>query len=93
MNINAGNKFRHESLQDRETIADLLASLQQGLSKGELTFSDENNAITLKPEGLLSLVIKASGGSELNVLEVRIAWQSGTSKKMNKSLTVTADQS
>ena len=89
---NASNEFRHESLQDTETIAELLASLQRGLSKGELTFSDEDNAITLKPEGLLNLVIKASGGSELNVLEVRIAWQSDTSKKMNKTITVTADQ-
>ena len=40
----------------------------------------------------MNLVIKASGGSELNVLEVRIAWQSDTSKKMNKTITVTADQ-
>ena len=89
---NASNKFRHESLQDRETIADLLASLQRGLSKGELTFSDEDNAITLKPEGLLNLVVKAAGGSELNVLELRISWQSDTSKKMNKAIKVTAGE-
>ena len=47
--------FCHESLQDRETIADILSSLQQGLSKGTLKFSDEDNEITLKPSGLLNL--------------------------------------
>lgn len=89
---NAKNEFRHESLQDRETIVDLLSSLQRGLSKGELSFSDEEDAITLKPEGLLNLVIKATRSSELNVLELRISWQSDASKKVNKTIKVTAGQ-
>ena len=85
---NGNNAFRHESLQNRETIADLLSSLQQGLNNGTLKFSDEDNEITLKPSGLLNLVIKASSSSELNVLDVRISWQNDTTKKMKKELKV-----
>lgn len=87
---NENNEFRHESLQDKETIADLLSSLQQGLSKGALKFSDEDNEITLQPSGLLNVVIKASSGSELNVVDVRISWQCDQSNKLKKALKVTA---
>ncbi len=83
---NDEKKFRHESLQDRETIADLLSSLQQGLSQGVLKFSDEDNAITMKPSGLLNLAIKASNNAELNVLDVRISWQASGSKKTKKAI-------
>ena len=88
---NDNNDFRHESLQDRETIVDILSSLQQGLSKGTLKFSDEDNEITLKPSGLLNLKIKASGSNELNVLDLRISWQSNKPNKMKKELKISSD--
>jgi amphi-Trp domain-containing protein len=84
--------FRHESLQDGDTIADLLLSLQQGMSKGTLSFSDADNSITLKPSGLLNLTIKASDNDGLNVLDVRIAWQSEKADKVNKKLRVSSDE-
>jgi len=87
---NDNNEFCHESLQDRETIVDLLSTLQQGLNKGTLKFSDENNEITLKPSGLLSLTIKASSSSELNVLDVRISWQTNKPNKLIKELKISA---
>lgn len=89
---NDNNDFRHESLQDKETIIHLLASLQQGLSDGTLSFSDEDNKITLKPSGLLNLKIKASGNSELNVLDIRISWQSHKDGKLNKKLRVSSGE-
>jgi len=89
---NDDNEFRHESLQDRDTIVNLLSSLQQGLSRGTLSFSDEDNQITLKPSGLLNLTIKASGSNELNVLDVRISWQENKADKRNKKLRVSAEE-
>jgi amphi-Trp domain-containing protein len=88
---NVTNDFRHQSLQDKDTIVDLLASLQQGLKKGTLKFSDEDNAIALKPSGLLNLTIEASSNSELNVLDVRITWQGNQPKKMKKELRILTD--
>ena len=88
---NGNNDFRHESLQDKDTIADLLSSLQQGLGKGVLQFSDEDNEITLKPSGLLNLTIKASSNGELNVLDLRISWQDDKTNKFRKELKVSSD--
>jgi len=85
---NGDNSFCHESLQDRETIVDILSSLQQGLSNGTLKFSDEDNEITLKPSGLLNLTVKASSDSGLNVLDVRISWSSKKPKKLKKELRI-----
>jgi len=89
---NDNNDFRHESLQDRETIVELLSSLQQGLSKGTLSFSDEDNEITLKPSALLNLTINASASNELNVLDVRISWQNNDADKLRKKLRVCSDE-
>ncbi len=88
---NGNNKFRHESLQDGETIAALMQSLQQGLSKGKLTFGDTDNEITLKPSGLLNLVIEASEGGEINAIDVRISWQGDGSGKLKKELRISTD--
>ena len=88
---NISNEFRHRSLQDGDTIADLLASLQQGLKKGTLKFSDEDNAITLKPSGLLNLTIEASSSKELNAVNLRISWQGGQPGKKKKGLSISTD--
>ena len=84
--------FRHESFQDSNTIVDLISSLQQGLSKGQLTFSDEDNTITLEPTGLLYLTIEACADSELNVLDIRITWQENRSERLNKPFSVSTDE-
>jgi amphi-Trp domain-containing protein len=88
---NGDNSFCHESLQDRETIADILSSLQQGLNNGTLKFSDEDNEITLKPSGLLKLTVKASSDSDHNVLDLRVSWTSKKPKKLKKELKISVD--
>ena len=85
---NDDKDFNHESLQDRDTIVQLLSSLQRGLRKGTVRFSDEDNEIVLKPSGLLSLAIKASSSAELNVIDLRISWQKDRSSKLKKELKV-----
>ena len=83
--------FRHESLQDKDTIADLILSLQKGLSSGTLKFDDADGAITLKPAGLLNLVIEASSSSEINVLDVRISWQGSRPGKLKKDISISSE--
>jgi len=88
---NGNNAFRHQSLQDSESIVKLLSSLQKGLSNGTLKFSDESNAITLKPAGLLNLTVEASSDSGLNVLDVRISWSSNKPNKLKKELKISVE--
>lgn len=88
---NGNNTFRHQSLQDSETIAEILSSLQRGLSNGTLKFSDEKNEITLKPSGLLNLTVKASSDSGFNVLDVRVSWSSNKPNKLKKELKISVE--
>lgn len=88
---NDNNSFCHESLQDSETIADILSSMQQGLASGTLKFSDEDNEIMLKPSGLLNITIKASSESGHNTLDMRISWSSKKPKKLKKELKISVD--
>ena len=88
---NGKNAFCHESLQDRETIVDILSSLQQGMKNGTLEFSDETGEIRLKPSGLLNLTVKASSDSGHNVLDLRISWSGKKPNKLKKELKISVD--
>ncbi len=80
--------FRHESLQDVETIQDMLNAISKGLSNGKLQFSDEEGSITLHPEGLLNLKLTASEDELRRRLDLRISWQVESDTKKNKNLKI-----
>jgi amphi-Trp domain-containing protein len=69
------NSFRHESLQDRETIEKLLKSITRGLGKGEMSFSDDEGEIALHPDGLLNLKVTASKEEGRERFTLRVTWQ------------------
>ena len=85
------NSFRHESLQDSATIRALLKSVTEGIAKGKLTFSDEDDEIVMKPQGLLNLKLTASQEEERQRVNIRISWQVEEKKpKKRKSLSVSS---
>ena len=69
------NSFRHESLQDAKSIAELLKAITKGVGKGKLTFSDEDGEIVMEPEGLLNLKVTATQDESRHRVNVRITWQ------------------
>ncbi len=73
--INDKNTFRHESLQDSESIKKLLSGLLEGLEQGELYFTDEDGEIAMTPAGLLHLKVTASKEDGRNRVNLRITWQ------------------
>lgn len=80
--------FRHESLQDTKTIAELLKSITKGIGKGKLTFRDEEGEIVLEPEGLLDLKVTAEQEEMRHRLNIRITWHPQKKMKSQKPLTV-----
>jgi amphi-Trp domain-containing protein len=82
------DSFRHESLQDAETIRDILDALTKGLTKGKLTFSDDNGEIVLRPSGLLNLKVTASREDSRNRVNLRITWQTEEKAKPKKPLSI-----
>ncbi len=85
------NTFRHDSLQDTKSISKVLDSITEGLAKGKLVFSDEDDKIILNPDGLLELKVTASQEDNRQRVNVRISWQVESKTKNNKkSLTVSS---
>jgi amphi-Trp domain-containing protein len=81
--------FRHQSLQDEKSIQDILQSITSGIAKGKITFSDEDEKIVMRPEGLLDLKVTASQEDNRNRFNIRISWQVDDSReKKKKSLSV-----
>ena len=82
-------RFHYQSLQDSRSIQDILKAVTAGVAKGKLTFSDQDEKIVMKPEGLLELKISATQEGDRNRFNIRISWQtdSGRSDK-KKTLSV-----
>ena len=85
------SNFRHDSLQDKQSIQAILKAISNGLAKGKITFSDEDDSIVMKPEGLLDLKITATQEPAKNRISIRIAWRNKEdAKKKKKKLSVSS---
>ena len=81
--------FRHQSLQDEKSIQDILKAITSGIAKGKITFSDEDEKIVMRPEGLLDLKVTATQEDNRNRFNIRVSWQVDDSReKKKKSLSV-----
>ncbi len=68
--------FRHESLQDRQTIVRYLNALSEGIASGRLVLGTREEEIVLEPEGLLKLDVKARQKSDEAKVTFKISWKS-----------------
>lgn len=86
---NGKRSFRHQSLQDVKSIQGILKAITSGIARGKITFSDEEDKIVMRPEGLLDLKVTALQEDNRNRFNIRISWQheDGTEKK-KKSFSV-----
>jgi len=76
-------RFEHESLQDKDAIICYLKAVIQGFKKGAIEVSDEEDAITLKPEKLANLKIKADQSKNGQSLNIKIQWSSDQSEEFS----------
>jgi amphi-Trp domain-containing protein len=79
------NSFRHESLQNRDSIQQILKALTEGIARGKVTFSDDEDGISMTPDGLLNLKLSASQEDNRNRINLRITWEDKKKKKLKNS--------
>ncbi len=79
------NSFRHESLQDRESIREILEAITRGIARGKVAFSDADDKMVMKPEGLLRLKLTASQEDSSQRINIRISWEVENTKVRKKS--------
>ncbi len=84
------NRFRHESLHDTKSIADLLKAITQGIAKGKITFQDDDAVLNLTPEGMLRLKVTAQREDGQNKIDLRISWQEEVDLPKGKTLKITS---
>lgn len=83
--------FRHESLQDVQSIQEILESITSAIGKGRVTFSDDEDRILMEPRGLLHLKLTASQEENRQRINIRITWQTEDTRPVKKKvLKVTA---
>ncbi|MDX1347707.1 MAG: amphi-Trp domain-containing protein [Thiomicrorhabdus chilensis] len=75
--------FSHESLQDKEAIANYLKAVMKGFKKGEIVLSDDEDELTLTPETLAKLKIKAEQSKKSQSLSIKISWSSDTESSID----------
>lgn len=78
-------EFRHESLQSRKTITTLLEAVTKGVGKGRLTLGDDENEITLEPDGLLTLRVRGNRNGSNCRLDIRITWNDDSASPEEKA--------
>jgi len=79
------NSFRHESLQNRDSIQAILKALTEGIAKGKLSFSDDDDSISMAPDGLLNLKLSVSQEDNRNRINLRITWEDRQKKALKNS--------
>ncbi|MES9882858.1 MAG: amphi-Trp domain-containing protein [Sedimenticola sp.] len=88
---NRDTRFRHESLQDSDSIQQILKAITKGIAKGKLIFNDEEDEIVMEPEGLLRLKLAAIREEGRHRVNIRISWQvEDEMQKEQKSLSVSS---
>lgn len=80
--------FRHESLQDTDSVRDILDAITRGIEKGSLTLSDEEGKIVMKPKGLLSVKLTASEEDSQQRMNLRISWEGSQSRPKKGKLKI-----
>lgn len=69
------DEFKHESLQDSQTIAKYLDALKQAFQTGMLEFSDDRGRLQLQPSGLLGLEIDAKKKGGHVKVKLKFTWR------------------
>jgi len=77
--------FRHESLQDRESVRKILEAVTRGIAGGKVSFSDADDKMVMKPEGLLHLKLTASQEDSRQRINIRISWEVENTRVKKKS--------
>ena len=83
--------FRHESLQDRESLVAYLEALTNGFRDGTLTFCADDESITLNPEGLIQFDVSASRKRDRLRLALKFTWKDADDSDRPADLRITTE--
>jgi len=71
------DEFKHESLQDTNSIIKYLEALSAGFEGGKIILGSKDKTLMLHPHGLLKMVVKAKKKSDRVRLILKFTWKDG----------------
>ncbi|HDQ40020.1 MAG TPA: amphi-Trp domain-containing protein [Desulfonatronum sp.] len=75
-------KFRHESLQDKESIGKYLDALRDGFVNGQLQFSWKDKRLVLEPRSLIKFDLEAGKKDGEVRMILRFRWEEPSETSM-----------
>lgn len=88
----ADDDFRHESVQDRQSIVKYLQALTAGIEKGHIELGTAEHMLTLEPGGMLELQVRAKRKGGRVKLAVKLYWREDEDPDAQaESLTINVD--
>lgn len=67
--------FKHESLQDSESIVKYLQALTKGFEQGHIVFGSEYQRVEFNPHGLVKLDVKAKRKKKDTKISIKLSWK------------------
>lgn len=68
-------EFRHESIQDTDSVMKYLITFSEGFQKGEIEFRSGTDEIVVRPTGLIQMEIKAKTRDRKSKLSIKFSWK------------------
>jgi len=75
-------KFRHESLQDKESIGKYLNALSDGFLNGKLRFSWKDKQLLLEPQSLIKFDLETKKKDGEVKMILRFRWEEPSESSM-----------
>jgi amphi-Trp domain-containing protein len=73
--MSTDDDFRHESVQDRQSIVKYLQAITAGIEQGHVAFGGSEHTITLEPSGMLELQVRAKRKGGRVKLGIKLYWR------------------
>jgi amphi-Trp domain-containing protein len=67
--------FRHESVQDRQSIVKYLQAITAGIEQGQLELGTSEHSLRLDPSGMLELQVRAKRKGGRVKLGIKLYWR------------------
>ncbi len=74
-------RFEHESIETHKSISEYLTALQEGFENGRIQLTTEKKEISLLPNDLLQLSIKARKKGDKSKLTIKVSWRESDEKE------------
>lgn len=82
--------FKHESMQDLDTIIAYLEAVREGFAQRRLTFTDADRQMVLEPRGLIRFDLEAKCKGQGCKLILKFAWKDRPADQESRSLAIAA---